>query len=79
MVLSGTSYEATAALFTVAGRHPAVKGAMLLYPFWDLYNDISFLGGVPQRSFIDAWSKVCLALDANLVGGLSIFLPIFFR
>lgn len=34
VVLSGTSYEASAALFTLS-RHPkAVKGCLALYPFW---------------------------------------------
>ena len=34
VVLSGTSYEATAALFTVALHHPAVVGCLAQYPFW---------------------------------------------
>lgn len=34
VTLSGTSYEATAALFTMSLRHPAVKGCLAQYPFW---------------------------------------------
>lgn len=34
VLLSGVSYEATAALFTVSEHHPAVKGCLAQYPFW---------------------------------------------
>ncbi len=34
IVLSGVSYEATAALFTLSMHHPAIKGCLAQYPFW---------------------------------------------
>lgn len=34
VILSGVSYEATAALFTLSMHHPAIKGCLAQYPFW---------------------------------------------
>ena len=79
VILYGMSYEAGAALFTLAAGHPAVKGGVLMYPFWDLYTDISCPGGVPQASFIRTWSRLSLGLDANNVGSLALLLKVFFR
>ena len=79
VILYGMSYEAGAALFTLAAGHPAVRGGVLMYPFWDLYTDISCPGGVPQGSFIRTWSRLSLGLDANNVGSLALLLKVFFR
>ena len=79
IILYGMSYEAGVALFTLAAGHPAVKGGVLMYPFWDLYTDISCPGGVPQGSFIRTWSRLSLGLDANDVASLSLLLKVFFR
>lgn len=65
VVLHGLSYEAGAATFTLAKQHPAVQCAVLMYPFWDLFTDVSCPGGVPHKRFVQNWDAVCCALDAN--------------
>ena len=72
------SYEAGSALFTIAGNHPAVQYAVLLYPFWDLYSDISCPGGVPHKRFTEHWDTVCKNLDGNDITGISKVLRIPF-
>eukprot|EP00884_Botryococcus_braunii_P020657 jgi/Botrbrau1/7275/Bobra.0318s0013.1 len=63
--LAGTSYEASAALFTLAKQHPSVKAIACSYCFWDLYGDIALPGGIPQRSFTEEWGAFCAAMDSN--------------
>lgn len=65
VTLAGVSYEATAALVTIAQQHRAVRGAIAMYPFWDLYTDINLPGGIHQHRFIAEWSRFCRAMDAN--------------
>ena len=71
------SYEATAALFSLSHRHPSVRGAVLRYPFWDLYSDVACPGGVPMKLFVDRWTEVTHSLDANKITGLGGLLAIF--
>jgi len=78
VILAGMSYEATAALFTLAHCHPSVKGAVLRYPFWDLYSDVACPGGVPMKLFVDRWTVVTHALDANKISVLDGILAVFF-
>lgn len=79
VVLCGTSYEAGAALFAAARDHSCVRAAVLLYPFWDLYADVSCPGGVPHKRFTRRWDAVCQALDKNRVGVLAPILSLFFK
>ncbi|DBA77051.1 TPA: hypothetical protein ACH3X1_009638 [Trebouxia sp. C0004] len=65
VVLCGQSYDATAALFTTSMQHPAVKGCVALYPFWDLYHDIAIPGGIAMKSFSEAWALFCKGMDYN--------------
>ncbi|CAL8463886.1 g3421 [Coccomyxa elongata] len=65
VILSGVSYEATAALFTLSMHHPAIKGCLAQYPFWDLFNDIAMPGGIANRSFVREWDCFCKAMDSN--------------
>lgn len=50
--MCGVSYEATAALFTVAKQHEAVKGCIALYPFWDAFQDVNMPGGIHHHKFL---------------------------
>lgn len=77
VILLGVSYGAGAALFSMTYKHPAVVASVLLYPFWDLYNDISCPGGVPHHKFVGNWNRICQALDHNNVGGLAKLLRVF--
>ena len=78
VILAGMSYEATAALFTLAHRHKAVKAAVLRYPFWDLYNDVACPGGVPMKLFVERWTEVTTGLDSNNLSALGRIMPLFF-
>lgn len=79
VVLCGMSYEATAALQTLSHGHPSVKAAILRFPFWSPFEDISCPGGIPQEKFAKNWTAVTKALDKNDMGGLSWMLKPFFR
>ncbi|KAK9813976.1 hypothetical protein WJX73_007604 [Symbiochloris irregularis] len=65
VILCGVSYEATAALFTVAQHHEAVKGCIALYPFWDAFQDVNFPGGIHHHKFLTEWGRFCDAMDRN--------------
>ncbi|KAL0021069.1 hypothetical protein WJX79_008254 [Trebouxia sp. C0005] len=46
-------------------QHPAIKGCVALYPFWDLYRDIAIPGGIAMKSFSEAWALFCKGMDYN--------------
>lgn len=56
--LWGLSYDATAAMFTAASGHPAVKCSVCMFPFWDFYKSIAFPGGCRNKYFIGTWQAV---------------------
>lgn len=62
VTLAGVSYEATAALVTIAQQHRAVRGAIAMYPFWDLYTDINLPGGIHQHRFIAGAASILTLL-----------------
>jgi hypothetical protein len=69
VVLSGTSYEATAALFTAALKHPAVVGCLAQYPFWcAVYSWLQWLlpchHDIPILSLLRSVVGLLLGLDA---------------
>jgi putative CocE/NonD family hydrolase len=65
VLLFGHSYDANAAIQTVALSHPSVIGAVALCPFLDLFSDISHVGGTFLSHFSRAWSSVVAAIDSQ--------------
>ena len=62
-LLFGQSYDAVAALHTVARRHPAVLGCVAVDPFLDIYKEVVQPGGIRQFLFTRGWSGLVAAMD----------------
>jgi putative CocE/NonD family hydrolase len=62
---TGISYEGSTALLVTTAGVDAVKAAVPQQIEWDVYTDIAFPGGVPNRAFIKAWSSGNERLDRN--------------
>lgn len=62
---SGISYSGTTADFLLVNQHPAVKAAVPMFSLYDVYDDISFPGGVHIEYFTYHWGAANERLDAN--------------
>ena len=69
-LLVGLSYDATAALLTATLDHPSVVGICPRCPFFDLFDDVGFPGGVPLTSFPREWAAFGRRLDERRMGPL---------
>jgi len=78
VVLLGISAEAGAGFRTAAKQHPAVRAVAPLYMFGDLYREL-FPGGIRNRLFLHAWTKVIDALDAGAFRRLSLLTSLMVR
>jgi hypothetical protein len=67
VALFGQSYDAVAALHTVAAAHPSVAACVAVNPFLDMFTDVSAPGGVPQRQFVEHWSGLIDAFDNQIL------------
>eukprot|EP00656_Telonema_subtile_P034831 TRINITY_DN38859_c0_g1_i5.p1 TRINITY_DN38859_c0_g1~~TRINITY_DN38859_c0_g1_i5.p1 ORF type:complete len:699 (-),score=103.53 TRINITY_DN38859_c0_g1_i5:65-2161(-) len=72
--LWGLSYDATAAMFTAASGHKAVKCCVCMFPFWDFYKSIAFPGGLRNKYFISTWQAVNDCLDFHRLDLMGSFL-----
>jgi len=61
----GNSYQATTAEMLGACRHPAVTSALVRFNEYDVYTDIAFPGGVPNKFMLREWAEFNRSLDAN--------------
>jgi hypothetical protein len=61
----GISYSGTTAELMTTTRHPALKAAAPLYSDFDTQYHLATPGGVYQPAFVEAWSTLVLAMDAN--------------
>ncbi|MBP8000998.1 MAG: CocE/NonD family hydrolase [Chloroflexi bacterium] len=61
----GNSYQATTAEMLGACGHPAVTFALVRFNEYDVYTDIAFPGGVPNKFMLIRWAEYNRALDAN--------------
>lgn len=68
---TGVSYVGTTAELIIANRHPAHKAAIPRSAIFDLYEDISFPGGLRQGPFMNIWGQTTAALDRNDPGFVS--------
>ena len=60
----GVSYDGNAAELAAVPNQPAIRAVMPLYDDFDTQALIQ-PGGVPLRGFVQEWSKVVAAMDAN--------------
>ena len=63
---TGFSYSGTTAEFLAGTGHPSLKAVMLNYCLYDVYDDISFPGGIHHKYFTDNWGKANAALDKDI-------------
>ena len=68
---TGVSYVGTTAELIIANQHPAHKAAIPRSAIFDLYEDISFPGGLRQGAFVKVWGETTAALDRNDIGFVS--------
>lgn len=68
---TGVSYVGTTAELIVANRHPAHKAAIPRSAIFDLYEDVSFPGGLRQGPFVNIWGQTTAALDRSDLGFIS--------
>ena len=61
----GSSYTGDSAVFLLATKHPAVKGIMPRYAFFDAFPEVLYPGGVHLTWLSDIWGRLGKALDAN--------------
>ena len=66
----GVSYNGTTAELMTTTGHPALKAAAPLYSDFDTQYHLVTPGGIYQPAFVEAWSEIVLAMDANNVCGL---------
>ncbi len=61
----GVSYAGTTAELMTTNAHPALKAAAPLYSDFDTQYHLVTPGGIYQPAFVEAWSNLVLAMDAN--------------
>jgi uncharacterized protein len=62
---TGNSYLGTTALMLLATHHPALQAVVPRSAIVDLYEDVSFPGGMCNTRFLSGWNESCQALDRN--------------
>lgn len=62
---TGVSYVGTTAELLLVNQHPAVQASVPRSNIFDLYDHMTFPGGVRQGPFVKAWEKTTRALDNN--------------
>lgn len=68
---TGVSYVGTTAELIIANQHPAHKAAIPRSAIFDLYEDVSFPGGLRQGPFVKVWGETTAALDRSDIGFVS--------
>ena len=63
----GTSYAGTTAELLAANDEPAIRAVIPRFNEFDLYTDIALPGGIYLQAFVQRWSALNEALDANSV------------
>jgi len=63
--VTGVSYLGTTAELLLVNQHPAVKACIPRSNIFDLYNDITYPGGIPHSEFIEVWKDLTLSLDVS--------------
>jgi uncharacterized protein len=63
---AGVSYSGTTAEMALVPKHPAFKAAVAMFSLYDVYDDISFPGGVHLEGFTKNWSAANLLMDQNI-------------
>ena len=63
----GVSYGGTTAEFLMFNKHPNLKAVALMYSLYDVYDDISYPGGIFHNQFVLDWGKYNLMLDQDKI------------
>lgn len=61
----GVSYEGGTAEHLLRNAHPAVRAAAIRYIAFDTYADVFAVGGIRSNWFMETWSALNAAKDAN--------------
>jgi putative CocE/NonD family hydrolase len=61
----GTSYTGNTAQLAAASGNPAVKAVVPRFMDFDIFADLTYPGGVINRSIISDWGKMVHAMDMN--------------
>ncbi|MEJ2089040.1 MAG: CocE/NonD family hydrolase, partial [Gammaproteobacteria bacterium] len=61
----GVSYAGTTAELMTTTQHPALRAAAPLFSDFDAQYHLVTPGGIYQPAFVEAWSRVVLAMDRN--------------
>jgi len=65
----GTSYSGNTAQLVAAANHPAVKAVVPRFIDFDIYADLSYPGGLINRTIVNDWGKMIHAMDLNTKTG----------
>jgi putative CocE/NonD family hydrolase len=65
---AGISYLGTTAELLLVNQHPAVKACIPRSNIVDLYDHITYPGGIPHSAFIKVWRDLTLSLDTGYLG-----------
>lgn len=68
---TGVSYLGTTAELLLVNQHPAVQASVIRSGTFDLYEHITFPGGIRQGPFLEIWRNSTYALDNNNFGFFS--------
>lgn len=69
---TGVSYLGTTAELLLVNQHPAVQASVIRSGTFDLYEHITFPGGIRQGPFLEVWRNSTYALDNNNLGFFSL-------
>lgn len=62
---TGVSYTGTTAEFSLSTKHPSIKACAVRSGVFDLYEDITYPGGIRHIDFVDIWKHTVANLDNN--------------
>lgn len=63
--LAGGSYLAIASLMTMRHNHPAIQAVVLRSAIYDMYEEVSFPGGIRAGRFLTDWNQIVRDMDQN--------------
>ncbi|MCI5056547.1 MAG: CocE/NonD family hydrolase [Flavobacteriales bacterium] len=65
---TGVSYTGTTAEFSLSTKHSSIKACCVRSGIFDLFEDITYPGGVRHLDFVDIWKYTTRNLDLNNPG-----------
>lgn len=65
----GISYNGWTALMLATLKHPALKAIIPMHAFFDGYQEMSFVGGIPHDALTADWTDICQTMDGGHIAG----------